>query len=160
MLIKVGAVAVAAYVAYTQGWLSSLGIGTPASTGAPVASATPAAASVPATPTPDQSAASVASNASAQGLDAIYTAMLKLATDAGTTSTGVDGWGYYLTDAVPGMVAPDPIADLSAAAPNFDRSQNFSASQYWAMMGPALGAKLGLHGLGLGPSGSRHGWYA
>jgi hypothetical protein len=74
--------------------------------------------------------------------------MLAAATAAGTTSTGVDGWGYYLNQ-VPGVVAPDPILPFTAANPNFDRSQNMSAAQYWAVIAPVLKTQYGLSGLGI-----------
>ena len=141
MFIKVGLFGAALYVAYTQGWLSFLGLGTAAAvssaattgTAATGAVANPPVASVPVVPV--------------RSLDSIYQDMVAKATAAGTSSTGVDGWGYYLNQT--GVAAPDPIPAFSAAIPNFDRSQNFTAPQYWAIMAPVLKTQLGLSGLGI-----------
>jgi LDH2 family malate/lactate/ureidoglycolate dehydrogenase len=144
--MKVGLFGAALYLAYSQGWLSFLGIGTAAAvpaTGTP-ATANPLAVGVP-TPTPvSTSPVNVPST-----LDSAYAKMVAAATAAGTTSTGVDGWGYYLNNSGAGITSPDPIPAFSAAIPNFDRSQNFTAPQYWAIMAPALRSQLGLSGLGI-----------
>jgi len=145
--MKVGLFGAALYLAYSQGWLSFLGLGTAAApaTGTPAtAGSTPLAVGVP-TPIP-VSTSPAPVNASST-LDALYTKMVTAAKAAGTTSTGVDGWGYYLNNS--GITAPDPIPAFSAAIPNFDRSQNFTAPAYWAIMAPALRSQLGLSGLGV-----------
>lgn len=143
-LIKVGAVGAALYIAYTQGWLSFLGIGTAATatpTATPATSGTPAtsAGAVPTTP----------SAASPSTLDALYTKFLAAAKAGGsdTGTLGVDGWGWYLNQS--GITAPDPMPIFSAAVPGFDRSQQFTITQYWAVMAPALKTQLGLSGLGM-----------
>jgi hypothetical protein len=143
-LIKVAAVGVAAYVAYTQGWLSFLGIAAPAATAAATTAATSTPA-VPVTVAPSPNAISGAN--SAAGIQA-HTIALANAPAAGL---GVDQWGYYLNQVLAplNMVAPDPLPLFTAAAPGFDRSQVLTAGQYWAVMTPALKSQLGLTGLGL-----------
>ena len=140
-IIKVAAVGVAAYVAYTQGWLSFLGIGAPAATvAAPASTATTA---VPVTSSPN----AIAGANSAAGIQA-HTMTLANAPAAGLTA---DQWGYYLNQVLNplNMVAPDPMPLFTAAAPGFDRSQVLTPGQYWAVMLPALKSQLGLSGLGL-----------
>jgi hypothetical protein len=139
-MIKIAAIGAAAYVAYTQGWLSFLGIGAPAAT--PAVTTTPA---VPVTVAPGPNAISGAN--SAAGVQA-HTIALANAPAAGLTA---DQWGYYLNQVLNplNMVAPDPMPLFTAAAPGFDRSQVLTAGQYWAVMAPALKSQLGLTGLGL-----------
>jgi hypothetical protein len=134
-MIKIALFAGAGYLAYRQGWLSMLGLGTPAA-------ASPAPA-VPATPAPNPNAI-----VGANSLDAIYTRMLAAAK---VSSANVDEWGYYLNNelAKTGKVAPDPMPIFQTAVPNFDRAQKLSAAQYWAVMSPALKTQLGLSGLGI-----------
>jgi hypothetical protein len=141
-IIKLAAVGVAAYVAYTQGWLSFLGIAAPVAAATPVASTTPA---VPVTVAPDPNAISGAN--SAAGIQA-HTMSLANAPAVGLTC---DQWGYYLNQVLAplNMVAPDPLPLFTAAAPGFDRSQVLTAGQYWAVMTPALKSQLGFTGLGL-----------
>jgi hypothetical protein len=147
--IKVAAVGVAAYVAYTQGWLSFLGIGAPAATSTPAtstpATTTPATTTAVATTAPSPNAISGAN--SAAGIQA-HTIALANAPAAGL---GVDQWGYYLNQVLNplNMVAPDPMPLFTAAAPGFDRSQVLTSGQYWAVMLPALKSQLGFTGLGL-----------
>jgi len=158
-IIKIGAVAVAAYVAYTQGWLSFLGIGTAvAATAATPAAATPAATTPAATPNPK-----------ANVLDGVYTAMVKAA-NAPSAGLGVDQWGYYLNNQLAplGLTAPDPVPIFTAMVnaanaalnnvpgqpgmmmPAFDRSTYLvTAPAYWNVMAPQLRSQLGLSGLGI-----------
>ena len=144
-IIKVAAVGVAAYVAYTQGWLSFLGIGAPAATTAATPVASTSTPAVPVTVTPSPNAISGAN--SAAGIQA-HTMTLANAPAAGLTA---DQWGYYLNQVLNplNMVAPDPMPLFTAAAPGFDRSQVLTPGQYWAVMLPALKSQLGLTGLGL-----------
>ena len=141
-MIKFAAVGVAAYVAYTQGWLSFLGIAAPVAAATPVASTTPA---VPVTVAPSPNAISGAN--SAAGIQA-HTMSLANAPAVGLTC---DQWGYHLNQVLAplNMVAPDPLPLFTAAAPGFDRSQVLTAGQYWAVMTPALKSQLGFTGLGL-----------
>lgn len=64
---------------------------------------------------------------------------------------GVDTWDFFVNQQLAplGKVAPDPMPIFQAASPGFDRAQPVTASQYWAVMGPALKSQLGLSGLGL-----------
>lgn len=147
--MKLGLFGAALYVAYSQGWLSFLGIGTaaavPSATGtaATGASANSSVAVVPVASNPIS-----VTPASTPSLDAIYAGMVAKAKAAGESSSlGADAWGYYLNQS--GVTAPDPLPILSAAVPNFDRSQTFTAAQYWAIMAPALQSQLGLSGLGI-----------
>jgi hypothetical protein len=86
-------------------------------------------------------------------LDALYQAMVSLA--GGTSQSGVDGWGYYLNQALAANnmgAAPDPIPIFAASISGFNRgtpADNFTAAQYWAIMGPALKTQFGLSGLGM-----------
>lgn len=132
-LIKIGVFGAVAYYAYTQGWLSFLGLGT--STASSSAGTTTTAVTTP-----------LVSSPASNQLDTLYTKMVNAATAAGTTSTGVDGWGYYLNQFT---TAPDPMPAFQAQNPNFDRSQNMTAAQYWAVIAPVLKTQLGLSGLGL-----------
>ena len=142
-IIKVAAVGVAAYVAYTQGWLSFLGIGAPAA--ATTAAAAPVTPVTPVAPAPSPNAISGAN--SAAGIQA-HTIALANAPVAGLNA---DQWGYFLNQVLNplNMVAPDPMPLFTAAAPGFDRSQVLTPGQYWAVMLPALKSQLGLSGLGL-----------
>jgi hypothetical protein len=167
-LIKIAAIGAAMWLAYTEGWLSFLGIGaasssaTAATTGTPAASAvaSPPAASVPAI-----TSAPPAPNPKANVLDGIYTAMVKAA-NAPSAGLGVDAWGYYLNNQLAplGLQAPDPqplfsdyITAINALAlpgapvlPAFDRSTFLvTAPIYWGVMAPALRTQLGLSGLGI-----------
>jgi hypothetical protein len=137
-IIKIGLVAAAAYLAYKQGWLSSLGIG------APVAAATP----LPVTPAPNPNAI-VGTNT----LAGIYA---RLVAKAPAGSMGVDAWNTYLAPLLPGGgPAPDPMPIFTAAVPGFSRSQPLTAGQYWQYMGPAIGTQYGLSGL----NGRMHAYY-
>ena len=131
-LVKVGIIGAVAYYAYTQGWLSMLGL-TPAAAEA----ATPAAA----TPAPNPNAI-----VGANSLDAIS---IRVLSAAGTGSRTVDEWNYFLGSAAPQVTPPDPMPLFSAAVPNFDRSQKLTFGQYWGVMAPALKTQMGLSGLGI-----------
>lgn len=132
--IKVAAAAGVAWYAYSKGWLSMLGIGTPS-----VGAASPAPAA-PAAPDPNRI---IGGNT----LDAIYPRMVALA-KAPAAGLSVDNWNVALMAAQPSITAPDPMPIFQAAVPGFDRGQLMSAAQYWAVMAPALRTKLGLSGLG------------
>lgn len=137
--IKIGLFAGAAYLAYSQGWLSFLGIGPTTST-ATTATPTPAS-TTPVNPNPITGANS---------LDAIYLRMVAAA-NAPSAGLAVDSWGYFLNDQLGplGKAAPDPMPIFTAAVPNFDRSQLLTAAQYWGVIAPALKTQLGLSGLGI-----------
>jgi hypothetical protein len=147
--MKVGLFGAALYVAYSQGWLSFLGLGTAKAVSTTGTAATGASANSPAAVVPVTSTAVAPSTANtSRSLDAIYADMTAKAKAAGeSASLGVDAWGYYLNQT--GITGPDPMPIFSAAVPNFDRSQTFTSAQYWAIMAPALQSQLGLSGLGL-----------
>jgi hypothetical protein len=133
-MIKIALFAGAGYLAYRQGWLSMLGLGTPAA-------AAPAPAAV--TPAPNPNAI-----IGANSLDAIY---IRIVADAKVSTATVDEWNYFLNSELAplGKTAPDPMPIFTTAVPNFDRSQKLTPAQYWAVMAPALKSQLGLSGLGI-----------
>jgi len=133
-LIKIGLFAGAAYLAYSQGWLSFLGIGT-------------AAATTTATTTTGTAATTTAvelakvAAPSFNSLDAIYSRMVALASKDGITSTGPDVWNYYTVNAGGPSQMPSPEdAGLTRV--------NMTSAQYWSAMSPVLKTKLGLSGMG------------
>lgn len=128
--IKLGIAAAVGYFAYTKGWLSFLGIGSPAV-------AAPAPVPVPA-PNPN-------AITGANTLDGIYT---RLVAAAPSGAHGVDVWGSYLAPIL-GSAPPDPMPIFTAAVPGFARSQQLTAAQYWAVMAPVLKTQFGLAGLGI-----------
>ncbi len=144
-VIKMALFAGAGYLAYKQGWLSMLGIGAPAPV-VPVSS-TPAVV----TPVVDPNAVVGANTVAA------IQARTIAAAKAPAVGLTIDGWSWYVNNELQplGKAAPDPMPLFSAAIPGFDRSQNVTASQYWAVMGPALKAQTGLSGLGLYGFGGR-----
>ena len=142
LALKLGLFGGALYLAYTQGWLSMLGIGTATT----ATTTSTASTSTSGTATPVNTASSPV--APVVSLDTLYSKMVAAAKAAGQgDSLGVDAWGYYLNNS--GITAPDPLPIFSAAVSNFDRAQVFTAPQYWAIMAPALKTQLGLSGLGM-----------
>jgi hypothetical protein len=131
-MIKIGLFAAVAYYAYSQGWLSSLGIGTAAATTTPATTTTPAVA---VNPNPITGANTLAG---------IYSRMVAA---AGSGSRGVDEWNSYLATAG-NLTPPDPMPLFQAAVPGFERSQKLTAAQYWGVMAPALTSQQGLTGMG------------
>ena len=133
LIIKVGIFGAVAYYAYSQGWLSSLGIGT---------------ATTPVTPT--TTAATPVTATGANSLSAIQAATI-LQAKAPAAGLAVDDWGWYLNNVLAplGKTAPDPMPLFTAAIPGFARSQLVTAANYWAVMAPALQSQLGLSGLGM-----------
>ena len=143
LALKLGMFGGALYLAYTQGWLSMFGLGTASTT-----TTTAATTSTSGTSAGTVNTASSPVAASPASLDSLYSKMVAAAKAAGEASSlGVDAWGYYLNNS--GITAPDPLPIFSAAVANFDRSQVFTAPQYWAIMAPALKTQLGLSGLGV-----------
>ena len=139
-IIKVALFGGVVYLAYTQGWLSFLGL-TPS-----MAVATPTTTPImPVTPAPNPNAIT-----GANSLDAIFQRVVTAA-NAPTAGLNVDSWGYYLNAELGkiGKSAPDPMPIFTSAVANFDRSQLLNAAQYWAVMAPALKTQLGLSGLGI-----------
>lgn len=135
-MIKLGLVAAAAYYAYTQGWLSTLGIGAPAV-------AAPSAAPAAVVPNPN----AIVGDNTVAGIQA----RTILAANAPAAGLSADQWGWYLNNALAplGKAAPDPLPLFTAAVSGFDRSQKLTAGQYWAVMAPALKSQTGLTGLGM-----------
>jgi hypothetical protein len=138
-MIKIAAVGVAVYYAYTQGWLSALGIGAPEVAAVVAAPATP----VLVVPNPN----AITGQNTVSGIQAATI----LAANAPAAGLSADGWGYSLNQVLAplGKSAPDPMPLFVAVVPGFDRSQVLTAGQYWAVMAPALKAQLGLSGLGM-----------
>ena len=137
LIIKVGIFGAVAYYAYSQGWLSSLGIGT---------------AAVATTPATNAVITPVVPVAVANTLSEVQAATI-LQANAPAAGLAVDDWGWYLNNVLAtignGKPAPDPMPIFTAAIPGFVRSQLLTAAQYWAVMGPALTSQLGLSGLGM-----------
>ena len=138
LIIKVGIFGAVAYYAYSQGWLSSLGIGT--------------AAAVATTPATTAAITPVVPVAVANTLSEVQAATI-LQANAPAAGLAVDDWGWYLNNVLAtignGKPAPDPMPIFTAAIPGFVRSQLLTAAQYWAVMAPALTSQLGLSGLGM-----------
>lgn len=135
-MIKLGLVGAVAYYAYSQGWLSALGIGTPKLAAAPTAPA-------PAAPNPN----AITGSDTVAGIQA----RVLLAAKPPAEGLAVDDWGFYLNDALAplGKQAPDPMSVFPAAVAGFNRDQKLTAGQYWAVMAPALKSQTGLSGLGM-----------
>lgn len=133
-MIKLGLIAVVGYYAYSQGWLSALGIG-PAAIAAPIVPTTGAAPVVPVAPIPP-------SGPAFNSLDSIYTRLVAAAKADGTTSTGPDGWNFYAVS----VGAPNPMPAPEDAGLT---RVNMTAAQYWAAMAPLLKTQHGLSGLGM-----------
>lgn len=135
-LIKVGLFGAAAYIAYKQGWLAKLGIGTeqPATTTIQTGGVLTTAGGV-----------ETQLIGPAVTLDGLYNRMVALASKAGITTTGPDGWTYYLAET--GLVSglPDP----AQVFPGVDRSVAMTPPQYWAGMSAWLKANKGFSGLGI-----------
>ncbi len=142
-VLKIALFAGAGYLAWKQGWLSMLGIATPAAP-APVMGTTPVVV--------DPNAITGANTT-----DGIYQRLQTAA--KGVTSASIDEWDVYLSQT--GVTPPDPMPLFVAAVPGFDRSQKINLAQYWAVMAPALKTQLGLSGLGMYGSLARvgMGWY-
>jgi hypothetical protein len=136
-MIKLGVAAAVAYYAYTKGWFSSLGIGSPATSAVSPATAAPIV--------PDPNAITGANTVS--GIQARVLIVAK----APAEGLPIDTWNWYLNQQLAplGKTAPDPLPLFVAASPGFDRSQLVTAAQYWAVMTPALKAQTGLSGLGM-----------
>ena len=98
-------------------------------------------------PTPTTSTTSSAA-AGGRTLDSVYQAMLAAAKAGSITETNADGWNYFVMQSTPSIVAPDPVPLFTAANSSWQRADNMTAAQYWAVMGPALKTQYGLSGLG------------
>lgn len=164
-IIKIGLFGAALYVAYSQGWLSFLGIGTatastPATTtGTDTAAAAAAAAAKTAADSATAAAVSKP-NPKANVLDGIWAATMKAA-NAPSAGLSVDQWGYYLNQQLAplGLQAPDPQPVFQALIDGLNRLNNgnlvwnrgalVTASTYWTQMAPVLRSQLGLSGLGI-----------
>lgn len=127
-MIKYALFAGAGYLAYQQGWLSVLGIGTPKA----------AAATLPPVAPPAAAVAPGSSNV----LDHIYTGIVAAAAADHTTTTGPDVWNVYAVRSG----GPNPMpAPEEAGLTRVD----MTAAQYWTAMAPLVKTKLGLSGLGI-----------
>jgi hypothetical protein len=118
--------------------------------------AAPAATSTTAAPAATTTATTTTAPSSAGTLNALYNQMVALA-KAGGASNGVTTdasgnlnatgyvWNYYLTQANSGVT---PTMDAAA-----NGSTTYTSAAYWALVGPAVGAALGLSGYRLGLAG-------
>ncbi len=89
--------------------------------------------------------AAAAAPKSAGTLDAAFQ---KMVARSGGKSGSVDDWNAWLMQGTPSILAPDPVPVFTAAIPGFNRAQQFTAAQYWAVMSPAIATQYGLSGLG------------
>jgi hypothetical protein len=130
-LLKIGLFAGAAYLAYSQGWLSALGLGL-----STVAPSSPGGAVGPV-------AGSGSSTTLGPSLASLYSALVKAsandaAVKAGTA--GPDTYNVYLVQVYPALgAAPDPV-------PIFGGRPAMTAAQYWAGISPWLATNKGLSG--------------
>jgi hypothetical protein len=159
-IVKLALIGGAGYIAYTQGWLSFLGLspgGSTVTASAPATSASTVPAPIPpsspaASPSPPASTPPVPPTPVTNSLDTLYQNMVAAANAAGQPSQlGVDGWDYYLNSVLPaGQVAPDPAPLFTAAFGGlWTRSTPMVASNYWAVVSPVLKSQFGLSGLGI-----------
>ena len=120
-------------------------------TPAPVASAPGAAppsdGGTPAPPPPPAPAAPAPPPTPGVPTIAAIEAQVLANANAPAAGLGYDQWGWYLNNALAplGKAAPDPVPIFGA-----DRSQVFTAAQYWGKMEPALRSQLGLSGMRAG----------
>lgn len=92
----------------------------------------------------------------------IFAKMVTVATNAGIQTgqrLNIDQWGYFLNQVLNplGFTAPDPMPIFASVIT--DRSSMLNATDYWAVMGPAVKQQTGLSGLGFfGGSGGLGRW--
>jgi len=145
-LIKLAVAGGVGYFAYTQGWLSFLGMSPAGSTTPPPGAQTnpPAAqppATTPATTTPPTTPTTPATSV----LDGIFA---RIQASAGANAQlNPDDWGWYLNNELSALgrpAAPDPVP-LFGARPQ----PTMGAAAWWGPMSAALKSQLGLSGLGV-----------
>jgi hypothetical protein len=140
-MIKIALFGGAAFLAYKQGWLSSIGIGTPSptstsgtatqpvgTTGSPIVPAAPSQPSGAATPTLDSLGA-------------------QIVTAAGGQSMGPDGFNSILTQIYP-AAGPLPDPNQLFGPSGWARPASMGFATYWAITAPWLKANKGLSGIG------------
>ena len=162
-LIKVAAIGVAAYYAYSQGWLSFLGIGTAAAASTPVVTP-PAAGAVP--PVASPVVAPVVTPPAAPAAPSLDSLGAAIVTAVKGASVGPDDYNYFLTQIYPAAgPLPDPVSLF--ASTGWARPQPMGFSTYWTITAPWLKANKGLSGYGpqglggyagLGAIAMRRGW--
>ncbi len=158
-LIKLGIAGAAAYYAYSQGWLSFLGIGTPAAT---------TTAGLPSPPVSGPIASAVAANPPAAtpagpSLSSLYTQLVAAAGAAHQPgdNPGPDEYNALLTSIYPAAgPLPDPVQLF--ASTGWARPGGMPIAAYWSLTSTWLQANKGLSGLnayaGLGALAMQRGW--
>jgi hypothetical protein len=169
-LIKMGIAGAVAWYAYSQGWLSFLGIGTaaaaaPATAAAPAAS--PVAAAVPPLAPPVVPPVTAPAASATPSLDALGAQLVRaLGSSANAAGVGPDAYNAVLTQIYP-AAGPLPDPNTLFAGSGWARPQGMTFPVYWTATAPWLKANKGLsgygpHGLGgyagLGAIAMRHGW--
>jgi hypothetical protein len=138
-MIKIAAIGGAAFLAYRQGWLSFLGIGTPATavspaTGTPV-TAVPSSVAPAASPVPS--------------LDSVYGSLVQQVGPLNSDHTmGPDGYNALLIQIYPAAAPlPDPVSLFSGT--DWARPAAMPIASYWSRMAPWLQQNRGFAGLGI-----------
>lgn len=132
--IKIGLIGGIAYLAYSKGWLSSLGIG------APVPAGTTALTTVsPASPVP-------AAAAPASAIPSLDSLGSQVVTQSAGQSMGPDGFNAILTSIYP---PAGPLPDPVGMFPGWSRPASMGFATYWAVVAPWLKQNKGLSGIGL-----------
>jgi hypothetical protein len=161
-LIKLGIAGAAAYYAYSQGWLSFLGIGTAAPTTAAGVATPPVAGSVAApgaavTPTPPAAVAG-------PSLSSLYTQLVAAAgaSHQPGSNPGPDEYNALLMGIYP-AAGPLPDPNQLFAGTGWSRPGGMPIAAYWSVTSTWLQANKGLSGLngyaGLGAIAMRQrGW--
>ncbi|HXU76431.1 MAG TPA: hypothetical protein VN794_07675 [Methylomirabilota bacterium] len=83
-------------------------------------------------------------------LAGVYAKMVAASGLPADARLGADGWNYYLNQVINplGFTAPDPVSVFGVLLMGADRSAQFTAAEYWAVMGPAIKKSTGLSGFG------------
>ena len=113
-------------------------------------------------PDPKPASGPGSSSSTSNTLAGVYAKMVAASGLGADARLGADGWGYYLNQVLAplGYTAPDPLSVFGVMLMGADRSAQFTAAEYWAVMGPAIKKQTGLSGLGFfGGGGSGFAWW-